>query len=70
MTVTATDNAGASAAASFQLTVTNVNDAPVVVTPIADTNTAEDAVFSYDTASSFADDDSVPRRQPESSAPP
>ena len=30
-----------------------------MVTPIADTSTAEDAVFSYDVATSFADDDSV-----------
>ena len=59
VTVTATDTAGASVATSFMLTVTNVNDTPVVITPIADTGAVEDAVFSYDTASSFRDDDSV-----------
>ena len=57
--VTATDAAGASTTGSFQLTVTNSNDTPVVVTPIADTNSAEDAVFSYDVSASFADDDSI-----------
>ena len=41
--VTATDGAGANITSSFQLTITNTNDAPVVVTPIGDTNTAEDA---------------------------
>ena len=60
--VTATDDAGTGTSASFQLSVANSNDAPVVVTPIADTGTAEDAVFSYDVSTSFADDDSVPRR--------
>ncbi|MGI9421335.1 MAG: putative Ig domain-containing protein, partial [Geminicoccaceae bacterium] len=44
---------------SFQVTVTNLNDTPVVVTPVADASTAEDAVFSYDVSASFADDDSV-----------
>ena len=57
--VTATDGAGANATSSFQLTVTNTNDDPVVVTPIGDTNTAEDAVFSYDVSGNFADADAV-----------
>jgi len=59
VTVTATDTAGASAASSFLMTVTNVNDAPVVVTPIADNTNAEDATFTYDVAANFADDDGI-----------
>ena len=59
LTVTATDSAGASAATSFQLTISNSNDTPVVVTPISDTSAAEDAAFSYDVSASFADDDSI-----------
>ena len=59
LTVTAADDAGASVSATFQLTVGNVNDAPVVVTPISDSSTAEDAAFSYDVSTSFADDDGI-----------
>ena len=59
VTVTATDSAGASAASSFMLTVTNVNDSPVVVTPIADASTAEDAAFSFDASPNFGDDDNI-----------
>ncbi|MGH1484564.1 MAG: putative Ig domain-containing protein, partial [Geminicoccales bacterium] len=57
--VTATDDAGANVTDSFLLTITNSNDAPVVVTPIADTSTVEDAAFSHDTAASFTDDDGI-----------
>lgn len=45
--VTATDDAGATAAAAFSLTVVNVNDQPVVLNPIADQSAAEDAAFSF-----------------------
>jgi len=45
--VTATDLAGASISSSFDLTVTNVNDAPVVVNPIANQSTLEDALFNF-----------------------
>ncbi|MFN4281736.1 MAG: putative Ig domain-containing protein [Alphaproteobacteria bacterium] len=57
--VTATDLAGASASDTFDLTVANVNDAPVVTVAIADAATNEDAAFSYDAAANFADDDSI-----------
>ena len=57
--VTATDLAGATAADTFDLTVTNVNDAPVVTVGIADVSTNEDAAFSYDAAANFADDDTI-----------
>jgi len=45
--VTATDTAGASASSSFDLTVANVNDAPVVVNPIVNQTATEDAVFNF-----------------------
>lgn len=45
--VTATDLAGASATSTFAITVNNVNDAPVVSTPILDQATDEDDLFNY-----------------------
>ena len=45
--VTATDQDGASAADSFDITVTNVNDAPTVANPIPDQTATEDVAFSY-----------------------
>jgi len=45
--VTATDSGGLSASDSFVLTVTNVNDIPVLVNPIPDQTTAEGTDFSY-----------------------
>ena len=58
VTVTATDTGNLSAADTFDLTVTNVNDAPVVATPLADQTTAEDAAFSFVVpAATFADVD-------------
>ena len=59
VTVTATDLAGATASDTFDLTVENVNDAPVVTVAIPDLNTDEDALFSLDASASFADDDSI-----------
>ena len=44
--VTATDESGASTSDVFTLTVTNTNDAPTVVSTIADVSTSEDAAFS------------------------
>ncbi|MGH8618703.1 MAG: putative Ig domain-containing protein [Burkholderiales bacterium] len=56
--VTATDGTGASAADTFDLTVTNVNDAPVLATAIADQAATEDAAFSFTLpAATFADVD-------------
>ena len=46
VTVKATDPAGASSTASFTLTVTNVNDAPVLNGSVADQLAAEDTAFS------------------------
>lgn len=55
--VTASDGQ-ASVADVFQLTVQNVNDAPVVATPIADQIALEDAAFSFIVpAGAFADAD-------------
>ena len=45
--VTATDNSGASASDTFDLTVQNTNDAPTVANPIADRMTMEDAPFTF-----------------------
>jgi hypothetical protein len=59
LTVTATDGAGASATSSFQLTVSNTNDVPVVVAPIGAAVGPEDLAFSYDVSASFADVDSI-----------
>ena len=47
VTVTATDQNGASAADSFDITVINVNDAPTVANPIPDQTATEDMAFSY-----------------------
>jgi Ca2+-binding RTX toxin-like protein len=56
--VTATDLAGTSASDVFDLTVVNVNDAPIVGNAIADQTTNEDAVFSFTLPSdAFADVD-------------
>ena len=59
VTVTATDGSGATASDTFDLTVANVNDAPVVIAAIADATTNEDAVYSFNAAAAFADDDSI-----------
>lgn len=45
--VVATDNAGVSAFADFDIDVENVNDAPTVVTAIPNQSTNEDAAFSF-----------------------
>ncbi|XJC96119.1 putative Ig domain-containing protein [Pectobacterium polonicum] len=45
--VTATDGSNASVSTSFGLTVTNVNDAPVVATPIPPQSVAQDGGFNF-----------------------
>jgi VCBS repeat-containing protein len=56
--VTATDKAGASASQTFAVAVVNVNDAPTVVTAIADQVATQDAAFSFAVpANAFADVD-------------
>ncbi|GEO18204.1 putative Ig domain-containing protein [Microvirga aerophila] len=57
--VTATDPSGASIATTYQITVTNTNDGPVVMTEIVDQTTAEDAPYSYDARVHFDDDDII-----------
>ncbi|MCK6402817.1 MAG: putative Ig domain-containing protein, partial [Sphaerotilus natans subsp. sulfidivorans] len=58
ITVTAKDGSNAAASDSFVLTVTNVNDAPTVATPIADQSATEDQPFSFQLpAGTFADVD-------------
>jgi len=47
LNITATDRSGATAHSLFSLNVTNVNDAPVLVTPLADQNAKQGQAFSY-----------------------
>ena len=56
--VTATDSGGTGTSSTFQLTVTNVNDAPTVGV-IANTLATEDSAFNHDVSSDFADMDIV-----------
>ena len=56
VTVTATDGGGLTSSQTFDLTVTNVNDAPTT-SGIADQSATEDAAFSYDASAAFADVD-------------
>ena len=42
---------------SFTLTVNNINDTPIVISPINDISTDEDNTFSFDVSSHFSDDD-------------
>ena len=56
--VTATDTGNLSASDTFSLTVTNVNDAPTVVVPLADQQATQGTVFSLVVpATTFADVD-------------
>jgi VCBS repeat-containing protein len=56
--VTATDTGGLSASDTFDVTVANTNDAPVVANAIADQTAVEDAAFSFQVpANTFADVD-------------
>lgn len=57
VTVTATDTGGLSASTSLHITVTNTNDAPIVVAPIAAATAKEDSPFSVDVSGYFADID-------------
>ena len=58
VTVTATDTSNASVSSTFDVTVNNVNDAPVVANPIANQSTLEDATFSFTVpVNTFADVD-------------
>lgn len=55
--VKATDPSDASATDSFDLTITNVNDAPVIVTAQEDQSADEDAAFEYEVPVSTFDDE-------------
>ncbi|MBX9256369.1 putative Ig domain-containing protein, partial [Desmonostoc muscorum CCALA 125] len=56
--VTAKDTSNATVSDTFNLTVTNVNDAPTVVNAIADKTTTENSVFNFTLpANTFADVD-------------
>jgi hypothetical protein len=55
--LTASDESGGTAKASFNLAVVNTNDAPVVSTPITDAAATEDYPFVFDISSFFADPD-------------
>ena len=56
--VTATDLAGAAVGSTFALAIANVNDAPIVVAPLAAQTTNEDQAFSFVLpASTFSDPD-------------
>ncbi|GKW14413.1 hypothetical protein PEC301937_03630 [Pectobacterium carotovorum subsp. carotovorum] len=56
--VTATDTTHASVSTTFSLTVTNVNDAPVVATPIPAQNVAQDGSLNFTVpAGTFTDPD-------------
>lgn len=58
VTVTATDNEGASVSDTFSLTVNDVNEAPIVATPLTDQRIDEDATLVFDVpAGTFADAD-------------
>jgi large repetitive protein len=57
ITVTANDGKGGSVSTSFTLTVTNVNDAPILNVAIADQAATEDIPFTYSVSSHFADID-------------
>lgn len=58
VTVTATDPSDATATDSFDLTIVNVNDAPVVATEQGDVTTEEDALFEYTIPDgTFSDED-------------
>ena len=55
--VTAVDPTGASVETTFQITVTNLNDAPTLLNNIDDQNTTEDQPFSLDISPFFDDED-------------
>lgn len=60
LTVTATDRENEDASDTFTLTITNVNETPTVMTPLADQTTSEDEAFSLTVpAATFADVDQV-----------
>jgi len=58
--LTATDPDGLAVADEFILTVSNVNDAPVVINPVANQSADEDSAFSFTlNAAAFSDEDLI-----------
>ncbi|MGI9264828.1 MAG: putative Ig domain-containing protein, partial [Gammaproteobacteria bacterium] len=57
VSVTATDPSGESASDTFTMTVTGINDAPILLAPIGDQSATEDVNFALDVASYFDDPD-------------
>lgn len=58
--ITATDSVGRFVSETFNLTINNVNDVPIVANGILDQSTDEDSLFSFALpATTFADEDSV-----------
>jgi hypothetical protein len=61
LTVTATDSDGESVEDTFQLTISNTNDTPILQQAIADTTATEDRNFSLDISKNFSDIDANDR---------
>jgi len=57
ITVVADDGDGGTASDTFTLTITNTNDVPVIVNPIADRPATEEAAFTFDVSGNFTDID-------------
>ncbi|NJR64518.1 MAG: tandem-95 repeat protein [Leptolyngbyaceae cyanobacterium CRU_2_3] len=57
ITITASDGSGGTTTDSFDLTVSNANDAPVVATPLSDRTATEDSLFTLNISGNFADPD-------------
>jgi VCBS repeat-containing protein len=57
ITVTRTDGDGETVSDTFELTVTNTNDAPTLNSAIADQTAVEDIAFSLNVASKFSDEE-------------
>ncbi|NJR40949.1 MAG: tandem-95 repeat protein [Leptolyngbyaceae cyanobacterium CSU_1_4] len=57
ITVVADDGDGGTASDMFALTITNTNDVPTVVNPIADRPTTEETAFTFDISGNFTDID-------------
>jgi hypothetical protein len=57
VTLTAADGSGATAQQVFNITVNNVNDAPMVIAPVADQTVDEDSAVSIDVSEVFGDID-------------
>jgi large repetitive protein len=57
ITVVVDDGDGGTASDTFTLTITNTNDAPIVVNPIPDRPATEETAFTFDVSGNFTDID-------------